>query len=1051
MADFVVPRHSAVMERLRRRIELFRRHHNSCENRYEGTAVERMELERQQTFALHQRCLQTKAKRSNKHRQQGPAAAASEQAGQRAPGTVGTNTELPEGGGAPGEQSRNSTLIALQETVKRKLENAGSPMDRDQVNGFSDGYPPSKKSCLEDALGGLNGASNGTVPPLSPLDTKHGVVTDSLVLNGTHATGSTEQNGVGLTDGCGVRGTESDIRLKEMKQEPMEDILPTGGGNGNIILPDLNLNEQEWTELMEEFNRSVPYEEIQELFNDGFEDRKDPDLSSGGAPPNLLPPDHATTVKTEFSPAPASSSSAFEQDSRTGSPHVPPSSSGPLLHTGSPVTAPSAASSPALPGPQHSQQQQQQPGQPSRPLQNHLLSGPSKDLSPAQQLQQLAAREQQRAQLMQSQHQSQKQQQQKQQQQQQQQAHKFHQQPNHTSTWPQNTPNQSPLGGPFGLEKPTSPSLYPPDFQNSKSLLMPGQQPNKGSPKAGAPGGYMQPGAHPMLGHPAAPSGTLSHPPSAGGQAMLDYRNTKPLSHFEASAPGPPRAPAASQVQNKAALLNIIRQQQQQQQQPMKQRPTSMPFRPHLPLTQEPGTFPSGPHVPGPGGTMATQPGGSGMPTNHSNVSYLSGLQKQQQQQMQMISQQKFLLGQQRQLLAEQEKQRQQEQQLQRHLTRPPPQYQDQQNPSAQQNPFQQQQQVSQFPGSSQPMGNVNSLGGAAPSAQRLFSQAQGIIGMGQGGGPAPGAPPTASQADMSLPSCAGGLDVQQVLYGNISMHPSHPNQQRLPVSAITAAYRQSALAQQHSHLKSQPNAALLKQQQQQLARLPNSMPNTLANNMNSAMSGSMSSSIPGAMPPQAQSWQQQQQQQPHPALQQGMAGQPNPSNSGMPSGFPSSGFHMQPRMPKLPNSAQFTQAGMGNGAASRAMTGINPGQMMPNMTQQRTNNAGMGQQLPPPNQQQQQPQQGQQAPPQSQQVLPDLGAFGQPQGTQVPNRTAGMPCNQAYQVNQSAGQQLQFGYSSQPGGSLPSFPGENDLVDWKNQSTQEWMDDLDALLANHQ
>uniref|UniRef100_A0A8B9H2C2 Mastermind-like transcriptional coactivator 1 n=1 Tax=Astyanax mexicanus TaxID=7994 RepID=A0A8B9H2C2_ASTMX len=693
MADFVVQRHSAVMERLRRRIELFRRHHNSCENRYDSTTMERMDMERQQTFALHQRCLQTKAKRSNKHRQQGPAAtAANEQTGQRAPGSAGTNSELAEGGGAPGDQSRNSTLIALQETVKRKLENAGSPLSRDQVNGFGDGYPPSKKSCLEDALSGINGATNGALPPLSPLDSKHGICPDSLGMNGTHATGGVEPNGVGLPDGCGVRGSESDIRLKEMKQEPMDDILPTGGGNGNIILPDLNLNEQEWTELMEEFNRSVPYEEIQELFNDGFEDRKDPDLSAGGPPSNLLPADLASVVKAEFSPAPTSSSAAFEQDSRTGSPHVPPSSSGPLLHTGSPVTAPSAASSPALPGPQHSQQQQQQ-----QPLQNHLLTGPPKDLSPAQQLQQLAAREQQRAQLMQShQHQSQKQQQPKQQQQQQQQqAPKFHQQSNIPSTWSQNTPTQSQMGGTFGLEKPTSPSLYPSDFQNSKPLLMPGQQPNKGSPKAGAPGGYMPQGAHPMLGHPAPPSGTLSHPSGPGGQvAMLDYRNTKPLSHYEA---GGPRGPAAPPLQNKAALLNLLRQQQQQQQQP-----GGMQYRPpaHLPHSQqEPGTYPSGPHVPGPGGAMTGQPGGSGMSTNHGTVPYMSNLQKQQQMQMLNPQQKQFILGQQRQMMAEQEKQRQQqEQQMQRHLTRPPPQYQDQQNPSAQQNPFQQQQ-VSQFPG----------------------------------------------------------------------------------------------------------------------------------------------------------------------------------------------------------------------------------------------------------------------------------------------------------------------------------------------------------------
>lgn len=118
MADFVTPRHSAVMERLRRRIELFRQHHNSCESRYENATLERLELERQQTFALHQRCLQAKAKRSNKHRQP---QSSGEQAGQRAPagggggGGGGGSAELGESGGTAAEQSRNSTLIAVSE------------------------------------------------------------------------------------------------------------------------------------------------------------------------------------------------------------------------------------------------------------------------------------------------------------------------------------------------------------------------------------------------------------------------------------------------------------------------------------------------------------------------------------------------------------------------------------------------------------------------------------------------------------------------------------------------------------------------------------------------------------------------------------------------------------------------------------------------------------------------------------------------------------------------------------------------------------------------
>lgn len=328
-------------------------------------------------------------------------------------------------------------------------------------------------------------------------------------------------------------------------------------------------------------------------------------------------------------------------------------------------------------------------------------------------------------------------------------------------------------------------------------------------------------------------------------------------------------------------------------------------------------------------------------------------------------------------------------------------------------------------------MGSVNSLGGPAPGVQRMFPQNQSMMGIGQGGGPAPGAPPAVSQADLSLSSCAGGLEPQQVLYGNMPMHPSHANQQRMPVSAMQN-YRHNVLVQQQAHLK---------QQQQQLARMPNNMPSAMANNMSSMPSSipnTMTSNIQGAMPPQAQSWQQ------HPGLQQGIAGQPNGSNGALPAGFPNSSFHIQPRMTKLPGSAPFTQAGLGNGAPGRAMVGMNPGKMMPNMAQQRANSATMAQQ---------QPQQGQPAPPQSQQVLSELGPFGQLQGGQGPNRTAGMQCNQAYQVNRTPNQQLPFGYSTQSGGSLASFPQESDLVDslLKNQSTQEWMDDLDELLASHQ
>ncbi len=271
---------------------------------------------------------------------------------------------------------------------------------------------------------------------------------------------------------------------------------------------------------------------------------------------------------------------------------------------------------------------------------------------------------------------------------------------------------------------------------------------------------------------------------------------------------------------------------------------------------------------------------------------------------------------------------------------------------------------------------------------------------------------------------------------------PTNRDRQCPPCLLLTA---RMFLAAQQAHLKNQSNAAMLKQQQQQqqqLARMPNSMPNALANNMGSAMPSSMQTSIQGALSSQAQSWQQQPQQ--HPGLQ------PSSANGGMPAGYPNSNFQMQSRLSKLPNNTPFPQGGMGNSATGRTLAGMNPGQMMLNMNQQRTNNPGMSQQLPPPGQQT--AQQGQpQAPSQTQQVLPDLGSFSQPQAG--PNRSAGLQCNQSYQLNRTANQQLQFSYSAQSGSSLSGFSAETDLVDslLKNPTTQEWMDDLDELLASHQ
>lgn len=369
--------------------------------------------------------------------------------------------------------------------------------------------------------------------------------------------------------GDGGREPGPDFHPKEMKQEPDDilPIMPPPVGN-NSLFPELN--EQEWTELMEELNFPVDYEDIQEILNDGFEDRKDPlELAAtqvgggavgGGAggggqsSQGLLPPD-LVSVKAEFSPP----SAVFEQDSRTGSPQVrsTPSGTAPPHPTSSPVAA-SSASSPAL------STSQPAPPRQIQPPPNHLLPQGPKDLSPAQQLQELAVRQQRVQHLHRHM-------------QQQQPGAKFPTHPTHPSPWSQ-MPNtsQSSQASAFGMDKSTNNSLYSQDFNpNAQKQLVISSQPNKASPKAGASSFMPGSAGHPnMLGHPTS-GPPLSHAPAAGAQApavMLNYNNTKPLSHYEAG-PGPPRPTNQNQ---KVGLLSLIQQQCRKEK----------PYRPHMPHPQ---------------------------------------------------------------------------------------------------------------------------------------------------------------------------------------------------------------------------------------------------------------------------------------------------------------------------------------------------------------------------------------------------------------------------------------------------------------------------------
>lgn len=924
MAEFALPRHSAVMERLRRRIELCRRHHSTCEARYEAVSPERLELERQHTFALHQRCIQAKAKRAGKHRQP-PAPAPAPAPAPRLDAADGPEHGRP--------------VAHLHDTVKRNLDSATSPQNGDQQNGYGDLFPGHKKTRRETPLG-VAVSSNG-LPPASPLGQPDKPGTEALQASGKHSLGLDSINKKCLADsslhlnGGSNPGDSFPLSLnKELKQEPVDDLpCMIAGAGGSIsqsnLMPDLNLNEQEWKELIEELNRSVPDEDMKDLFNEDFEEKKDPE-SSGSATQTPLAQD--INIKTEFSPA------AFEQE-QLGSPQGRAGSAGQTFM--GPSSGPVSTDSPSLGASQPLFHASGQPG-PDNPSPNLMPAsaqaqnaqralssvvlpsqgpGGASELSSAHQLQQIAAK-QKREQMIQNPQQA-----------------APAAAPGQMSTWQQTGPSHSPLNVPYPMEKPASPPGYKQDFTNSKLLMMPSV--NKSSPRPGGP--YLQPSHVNLLSH--QPPSNLNQNAVTNQGSVLDYGNTKPLSHYKAdcgqSGPG--------SGQSKTALMAYLPQQL-----------------PHLSSEQN-SLFLMKPKPPG-------------------NMPFRSLVPPSQEKQ-----------------------------QFQRHLTRPPPQYQD---PTQSTFP----QQVGQFTGSSAAMPGMNNLGPSNSTCPRVFPSAGNLMPMGPGHTSVSSVPSNSGQQDRGVAQFAGSQSMpQSSLYGMASGitqivaqpppqvtngHAHIPRQASVGQNtSVSAAYGQNSLGS--SGLSQQHNKGTL----------------------NSGLTKPQVPRVSAAMGGQNPSWQHQ-----------GMAnlsGQ-TPGNNTVSPFTAASSFHLQQAHLKM-SSAQFSQAMPSRPMAPMSSAAAAGSMLPPVSAQQRTS-------APAPAPPQGAPQQGL---PGLSPAGPELGAFSQSSAPPMGGR-AGLHCTQAYPVR-TAGQELPFAYSGQPGSSgLASMAGDADLIDslLKNRTSEEWMNDLDDLLG---
>lgn len=1031
-----VPKHSAVVERLRQRIEGCRRHHGHCDSRYQHGQVEERDMERRDTVSLYQRSLEQRNRK-------GPGGS-----GGPGGGGPGGNKQQPGKEQAEATEQRNHTLIMLQETVKRKLEGARSPVNGEQQNGICDfDFSPTNKRSRKEIPGVdpiTNLPNNMPMPSVSPLQQLDIKPSLPLQNSGSHSGGLEDmgKNG-GLPDikvpanGCSdLEDGFNILQCKDLKQEPLDDPTcidssETSLSNQNKLFSDINLNDQEWQELIDELANTVPEDDIQDLFNEDFEEKKELDFPR---PTSHTPiPQESLSVKSD----PAHSPFAHIP---IGSPQVRPSSSGPLFsNVNTASSMPSASSAPpasmSASSPAscvvHSPQTPNQahtPGQTqSRPGSGYMINstgpvaggsaGPapvtvtSADLSPAEQLKQMAAQQQQRAKLMQQkqQHASQ------------------------AASWSPVAQPTSPYGGPYSSEKPNSPMMYPQAFNNQNSIVP--QMAN--NPAKTTMNNYLPPNHMNMISQ---------QPNNLGANAvhkqpnMLSYGNTKPLTHYNVDLSQRVTPPMASATKN--PMIPYMQQQQQQQQQApqipaqiahlseeqkrlliMKQKGLinqSMAYAALSTHGQEQNAVgmprPTGPMQqsgPGSGNVISgASPGTPGFLANQPQAAIMKQMLIEQRAQLQAMEQQK------QQFLREQRQQQQQilaEQQLQQphiprqHLQQPRTQY--------------TVQQVNQFQGTPQDMAAArNQVALQNMRNSRMMAQNAGMMTM------------VPSQNPGSMATNAGQAEIGMAAYGSTSPSQSgmynmssgmgqmlqHPNQSSMSmahnpgqgprqtasgqgVGLVVGGFSQSMLV----------NSAMNQQHQQMKGQVGHAMPRPQAPRLQSML---------GAVTQGAQqTWQQRALQgmpvrtsaemQYSSAVYSMQSSQPRMAKQHFPQGLThsvvDSTVSVRPLNPAIGRQMIQSLPGQGNNHARHLLSAINQG--VPNMT-----------------------------------------AFNQAP-TQQMSAASFNQSNQGQAYDRNPSQDMSYGYSDGAGGTFPVLTEGNDLVDSiiKGGPTDEWMQELDELFGN--
>ncbi|XP_035387542.1 mastermind-like protein 3 isoform X2 [Electrophorus electricus] len=864
----------------------------------------------------------------------------------------------------------------------------------------------------------------------------------------------------GLAEDLGKNGGMTDVKLngsldlddgfgllKDLKQEPLDD---TGGiessdtslSNQNKLFSDINLNDQEWQELIDELANTVPEDDMHDLFNEDFEGKKEVGDFGRPAPE---PPQHPQEAPPPLvATAPSNPPQTQGGQMSTGSPQVRPASSGPPFATAANGTPPQqplqqspavamASGSPAncvARSPQTPTQAQTQasrpgngflmnPGPGAGPVGSAAAGGsgagagaggtmpvsvpPTAELSPAEQLKQMAAQQQQRAKLIQQNQQSQ------------------------GASWSPAAPPTSPYGA------PTSPMMYPQGFNGPSSMV------------AKPLNNYVPQNHMNMLNQSQAasqaPAG-LGAPNALNKQ--LSYSNTKPLSHFSgvehmSHRMTPPMAnqaknpmmpymhstgaqtggPTPAQGPMPGQTAHLTEEQKRMMLMKQKVLGQALPYSPMRQHAQEQGVVSMArqagavqpPHG-GPGGVASAGPNGVGPGAGPGG--YLGNQQQQQQaammKQMMAMEQEKRV---QLHLLEQQKAQLLREQRQQQHhlLAEQLQQQQHRQMNQSQRSPYQQYQSTAQdMAARNQALQNMRSA--------RLLQQQQqqGLLQMTPVQNP--GAMPTQGEMGMTYSSQpatqAGMYQGMNSGLGQMLQPPHHPSQSGMAMAQRPAGSSRQGMGGATAG-GGYAQALLMNPTQMKSGGVASSgqpMPKAQAQRLQSMMGGA------------GQGWPAQQQQQ---QSIQAMAGR---TTNDMVAFNSNAAYAMQGGQPSRMPKQHFGQAVGGQGMVDpRAM---NPAAMavpmMPHMASQPRTNQPRGIVMPGMGQ-----------------GVPSMTAFGQSSaqamGGAGPGGGAYMSGGQQQGYQRTSSQDLSYGYGGQAGsGSGVSF-GLSDGAEL--DSTDGWMEEF--------